>query len=91
MGFTALTGFTFQSDNALEYKTLITQEMLKKGYLAGNSVYACIDHSGEILDGFFNALDPIFELIQSCEQGRNVLDLCRDQYAIQVLRGLTNI
>ena len=49
--------------------------MLKKGYLAGNSVYACIDHSGEILDGFFNALDPIFELIQSCEQGRNVLDL----------------
>ena len=74
-GLPALTGFTFQSDNALEYKTLITQEMLKKGYLAGNSVYACIDHSGEILDGFFNALDPIFELIQSCEQGRNVLDL----------------
>jgi len=74
-GLPALTGFTFQSDNALEYKTLITQEMLKKGYLAGNSVYVCIDHSGEILDGFFNALDPIFELIQSCEKGRNVLDL----------------
>ena len=74
-GLPALTGFTFHTDNALEYKTLITQEMLKKGYLAGNSVYVCIDHSEEILEGFFTALDPIFELIQSCEQGRNVLDL----------------
>ena len=36
-GIPALTGFTIESKNSLEYKTLISQEMLSKGYLAGNS------------------------------------------------------
>ena len=76
-GLTALTGFTFQSDNALAYKTLITQEMLAKGYLAGNSVYVCIDHTPEIVAGFLEALDPIFGLIKQCEEGRDVMSLLK--------------
>ena len=71
-GLPALTGFSIQSKNALGYKTLITQEMLTKGYLAGNSVYVCIDHSSEIIDGYFDALDPIFCLISECEEGRDL-------------------
>lgn len=74
-GLAALTGFTIQSDNALAYKTLITQEMLVKGYLAGNSVYVCIDHTPDVLAGFFDALDPIFALIKQCEEGRDVTSL----------------
>jgi glutamate-1-semialdehyde 2,1-aminomutase len=74
-GLPALTGFTFQSPNALAYKTLITQEMLAKGYLAGDSVYVCIEHSPKILAGFFSALEPIFGLIKECEEGRDVMDL----------------
>ncbi len=74
-GLAALTGFTIQSDNALPYKTLITQEMLVKGYLAGNSVYVCIDHTPDVLAGFFDALDPIFALIKQCEEGRDVTSL----------------
>jgi glutamate-1-semialdehyde 2,1-aminomutase len=73
-GLPALTGFTFQSPNALAYKTLITQEMLSKGYLAGNSVYMCIEHTSEILSGFFLALEPIFAQIKECEDGRDVTD-----------------
>ncbi|CAM8362087.1 HemL Glutamate-1-semialdehyde aminotransferase [Candidatus Methylopumilus universalis] len=76
-GLPALTGFTFQSDNALAYKTLITQEMLEKGYLAGNSVYACIDHTPEIIEDFLISLDPIFALIKECEEGRNVMNLLK--------------
>lgn len=76
-GLASLTGFTFQSDNALAYKTLITQEMLAKGYLAGNSVYVCIDHTPEIVAGFFEALDPIFALIKQCEEGRDVMSLLK--------------
>ena len=76
-GLAALTGFTFQSDNALAYKTLITQEMLGKGYLASNSVYACIDHTPEVVAGFFEALDPIFALIKECEEGRDVMTLLK--------------
>lgn len=76
-GLAALTGFTFQSDNALAYKTLITQEMLAKGYLAGNSVYVCIDHTPDVVAGFFEALDPIFAIIKQCEEGRDVMSLLR--------------
>jgi len=74
-GLPALTGFTFNSPNALAYKTLITQEMLAKGYLAGNSVYVCIDHTPDVIKGFFDALDPIFRLIKECEEGRDVKSL----------------
>lgn len=71
-GLPALTGFTFSSQKALAYKTLITQEMLKKGYLAGNSVYVCTEHTPQIVDGFFAALDPVFSLIADCEAGRDI-------------------
>jgi glutamate-1-semialdehyde 2,1-aminomutase len=76
-GLAALTGFTFQSDNALAYKTLITQEMLAKGYLASNSVYACIDHTPDVVEGYFEALEPIFALIKECEEGRDVMSLLK--------------
>ena len=76
-GLPALTGFSFQSSNALAYKTLITQEMLAKGYLAGNSVYVCTEHTPEIVDGFFAILDPVFALIRECEEGRDVMSLLK--------------
>ena len=76
-GLASLTGFTFQSDNALAYKTLITQEMLAKGYLASNSVYVCIDHTPEVLVGYFEALDPVFAIIKQCEEGCDVMSLLK--------------
>ncbi len=71
-GLPALIGFKFPTPDMLKYKTLITQEMLKKGWLAANSVYVCTEHTPEVLDGYFNALDPIFALIRECESGRPV-------------------
>jgi glutamate-1-semialdehyde 2,1-aminomutase len=76
-GLPALTGYTFQSDNALAYKTLVTQEMLAKGFLAGNSVYVCTEHTQDIVDGYFDALNPIFKLIKECEDGRSVMELLK--------------
>jgi glutamate-1-semialdehyde 2,1-aminomutase len=76
-GLPALTGFTIQSEKALAYKTLITQEMLAKGYLAGNSVYVCTEHSREVIDGYFEALEPIFQLIRECEDGRDISSLLK--------------
>jgi glutamate-1-semialdehyde 2,1-aminomutase len=68
-GLPALSGYTFNSPNALTYKTIITQEMLKKGYLAANSVYVCTEHKQEVVDGYFSELDPIFAIIKECEDG----------------------
>jgi glutamate-1-semialdehyde 2,1-aminomutase len=76
-GLPSLTGYSFQSEKALAYKTLITQEMLAKGFLAGNSVYVCIDHTPEVLKEFFEVLDPIFEIIKQCEEGRDVISLLK--------------
>lgn len=76
-GLPALTGFTIKSPRALEYKTLITQEMLAKGYLATTGVYVCTDHTPEVIDGYFAALEPIFRLIKECEDGRDVMSLLK--------------
>ncbi len=76
-GLPALAGFTVRSSNALAYKSLITQEMLVKGYLAGNCVYASVAHTPEILDGYFDALTPVFDLIRQCEDGRDVFKLLK--------------
>jgi glutamate-1-semialdehyde 2,1-aminomutase len=73
----ALTHFSFNSSRALAYKTLITQEMLSKGYLAGTSVYVCTEHTPAIIADFFNALDPVFALIKECEEGRDVMKLLK--------------
>jgi glutamate-1-semialdehyde 2,1-aminomutase len=74
-GLPALTGFAFQSPLALEYKTLITQEMLKLGYLASTSFYSCLAHTSEVIETYLEALDLVFALIAQCEAGRSVDEL----------------
>ena len=76
-GLPAMAGFTFRSPHALAYKTLVTQEMLEKGYLAGNSVYVCTEHTPKIVDTYFELLDPVFRLIKECEEGLDVLKLLK--------------
>ena len=71
-GLPALTGFTFESPKALKYKTLITQEMLKKGYLAATSCYTSLAHTQDVIEPYLKNLDEIFALIAECESGRSV-------------------
>ena len=49
--------------------------MLKKGYLAANSIYVCTEHTPEFIEGYIDALDPVFTLIRECEDGRDVVSL----------------
>ena len=74
-GIPALAGFTFQSSKALEYKTLITQEMLKAGYLAATSCYVCLEHTENIIEPYLEQLDKIFSMIADCEAGTPVENL----------------
>lgn len=74
-GLPALATFSFVSDRALAYKTLMTQEMLKAGWLAGTGTYACLAHTPEVIDRYTEALDPVFALIAQCEDGRDVTAL----------------
>jgi len=74
-GLPALTGFAIQSPQALAYKTLITQELLKCGYLASTSCYICLDHTLDVIEPYLDALDRVFSLISECEGDRSVEDL----------------
>jgi glutamate-1-semialdehyde 2,1-aminomutase len=74
-GLPALIGFSLPLPNMLKYKTLITQEMLKQGFLASTSVYVCTEHSTDVVDQYFEAVDPVFGLIRECEDGRSVDEL----------------
>jgi len=74
-GIHALAGFIFNNDQNLAYKTLITQEMLKFGYLATTTCYLSLSHTPEIIDSYLNRLDDIFSLIMECENGRPVGEL----------------
>ncbi len=78
-GIPALAGFSFQSPRSLAYKTLISQEMLKKGYLASNSVYSSIEHTPDIVNNYFENLEPIFSLIQECENGKDINSLLQGE------------
>jgi glutamate-1-semialdehyde 2,1-aminomutase len=77
-GLPSLASFSFESPDALAYKTLITQEMLAKGYLASTMLYSCTEHKPDIVDGYFAALDPIFALIKECAEGKKkIADLLK--------------
>lgn len=75
IGLPALIGFTFPLTNMLKYKTLITQEMLKRSILATNEIYVCTQHTPATLERYFEALDPVFAAIRQCEAGRSVDEL----------------
>ena len=47
----------------LVLKTLFTQLMLGKGFLAGTSIYVCAAHTDEILDQYFGAVKDVFSSI----------------------------
>ena len=70
-----MPGFSFNSSDNLKYKTLISQEMLKKGYLASNLCYLSTSHNKEIIDNYIYELETVFDLIMQCEEGREISKL----------------
>jgi glutamate-1-semialdehyde 2,1-aminomutase len=76
-GLPSLATYSFAGPNALAYKTLVSQEMLGRGFLASTAFYACTAHTEALVDAYFAALDPVFALIAQCEDGRDVKSLLR--------------
>lgn len=71
-GIPALCSFVFLSKNHQAYKTFITQEMLKSGFLATTTIYVSIAHNKKILKKYFNCLDKLFLIIAKCENGDDI-------------------
>ena len=73
-GIPSLSTFRFPSENNLKYKTLITQEMLKKNFLASNAIYTTVVHKQSIINKYSNELEKIFKIISDCENQRLDID-----------------
>lgn len=73
-GIPALSTYGINSYNSLKYKTLISQEMLEKGYLASTNFYASTAHNTQNVDLYLEALNEVFQVIASCEKGNLNID-----------------
>tara|TARA_A100001011_G_scaffold336496_1_gene366061 strand:- start:84 stop:1310 length:1227 start_codon:yes stop_codon:yes gene_type:complete len=73
-GIPSLSTFKFPCENNLKYKTLITQEMLKKNFLASNAIYTTVVHKQSIINKYSNELEKIFKIISDCENQRLDID-----------------
>lgn len=74
-GIDALASFVIKSENWLKYKTFITQTMLEKKFLTANVVYSSTKHTDEIINDYFNALEPVFDKISDFEKDIDSIDL----------------
>lgn len=73
-GLPALTTWSVVGDNPAGYKTLITQEMLKRGFLSPPAFYASLAHTPEVLDKTFVALNQVLEVVAKCKDDKKLLD-----------------
>jgi len=84
-GIKPIPFFSFKSKNNLIYKTLITREMLKKGYLASNLFFASTAHNENIIKKYIKELETPINLIRECEDGKkieelNLGEICHDGF-----------
>jgi glutamate-1-semialdehyde aminotransferase len=59
-----LSHFDFQDKEPLILKTLFTQEMLARGYLAVNSFYCSFAHNEDIVQKYLDTVEEVFTLIK---------------------------
>lgn len=74
-GIYPLSHFEFQYENALALKTLFTQEMLKRGFLATNAFYSSYAHSDDDMKMYLQAVDEVFAIISSSINNKNSEEL----------------
>ena len=71
-GIDALPSFNFIYKNNLAYRTYVTQEMLKKGFLATNVIYMSTKHEKKMIDKYIQELNKIFKQIKKFEEGLSI-------------------
>ncbi len=59
-GLSAIPSIIIQEQDSLTLKTVFTQEMLKKGFLASNVIYVSHAHTKKIVDQYLEAADEVF-------------------------------
>ncbi len=74
-GLLGIPFFSIKNDVNNVYKTFITQEMLKSGFIINNAVFISISHNKKIFEKFFRVLDRIFKIIKKNKSINNIKKL----------------
>ena len=73
--FKPLITFKFQyGDLNAALSTLYTQEMLKEGYIAANSIYLSYSHKNEDIQNYLHTVDKVFKTIKYHIKNDSILD-----------------
>ncbi len=73
-GLPSIQSYAFNISQ-LKYKTLVTQEMLKREFLSTPLLFSCTEHTDEVIEAYAGALDECFGLVKECEERRPVDEL----------------
>jgi len=68
LGVNSVLILLLKGSDPLVIKTLFTQEMLKRGFLASNVIYVCAAHSKNIVDLYLKNVEDVFTLILEAEK-----------------------
>ncbi|HOJ09452.1 MAG TPA: aminotransferase class III-fold pyridoxal phosphate-dependent enzyme [Clostridiales bacterium] len=80
-GYPCLAHFTFKNDFDNKLKTLYTQLMLERGFLAPTSIYPTVAHTEEIVKKYGDAIDEVFYLIAEAKRNEKVDNLLKGPVA----------
>ncbi|TAL04688.1 MAG: aminotransferase class III-fold pyridoxal phosphate-dependent enzyme [Rhodospirillaceae bacterium] len=88
-GIAPLAHFAFQVPDAVAARTLFTQLMLDRGYLAKDAFYAMYAHTDAQVDGFIAACEDAFVRIAVAVRANRVRDALRGDVAHSGFQRLT--
>jgi len=88
-GIPPLAHFDFNYENGQAIRTLFTQEMLYKGFLASNAFYAALAHQDLHIESYLKALDETFTVIAKAIEKNEVEKLLKGPVAHSGFRRLT--
>jgi glutamate-1-semialdehyde 2,1-aminomutase len=82
--------FTFDyGPESQAMRTLFTQEMLKRGYLASSSVYVSYVHETEHVDKYLGAADEVFGIVAKAQANGSIAEMLKGPVAHDGFKRLT--
>ncbi|MBD3426530.1 MAG: aminotransferase class III-fold pyridoxal phosphate-dependent enzyme [Candidatus Omnitrophica bacterium] len=88
-GIDPLGHFTFSGEKHLVLKTLFTQYMLERGFLATNAFYASYAHKDEHVDKYLDAVSEVFGLVRKAADSTSPEDFLKKKVCHSGFRRLT--
>ena len=71
-GIEPLSTFVFDNTDTAVMTTLFTQQMLRRGYLAGSQVYTMLAHTDDMIDRYLDNVTEVFAEIAAAVQADDI-------------------